>query len=173
MTGKLTGTILIIVGLIILVVVALWLFSGIAEERLRASGALLGFALIIVLALPFLGVGAYMIVQGQREARELAEVEKEKKILNMVQTQGKVMLPNVAVELGATMTQVKNYIYDLVGKGLFTGYIDWQSSTLYAKEAGAMQSTKCPNCGGVRELVGKGVVKCPYCGAELFLPPGS
>jgi DNA-directed RNA polymerase subunit RPC12/RpoP len=70
------------------------------------------------------------------------------------------------------MAQVKNYIYDLVGKGLFTGYIDWQSSTLYAKEAGAMQSTKCPNCGGVRELVGKGVVKCPYCGAELFLPPG-
>ena len=178
MTGKLTGTIIITAGLVMLACFSFWILSGLAEAQitesgLRLSGALLGLAGILILALPFLGVGAYMIVQGQREARELAEVEKEKKILNMVQTQGKVMLPNVAVELGASMAQVKNYIYDLVGKGLFTGYIDWQSSTLYAKEAGAMQSTKCPNCGGVRELVGKGVVKCPYCGAELFLPPSS
>jgi DNA-directed RNA polymerase subunit RPC12/RpoP len=32
-----------------------------------------------------------------------------------------------------------------------------------------MKTTKCPNCGGEREVVGKGVVKCPYCGSELFV----
>ena len=27
----------------------------------------------------------------------------------------------------------------------------------------------CPNCGGQLELGGKGIIKCPYCGAEIFL----
>ncbi len=29
--------------------------------------------------------------------------------------------------------------------------------------------TTCPNCGGQLELGGKGIIKCPYCGAEIFL----
>jgi ribosomal protein L37AE/L43A len=64
---------------------------------------------------------------------------------------------------------VQSYLYDLVGKGLFTGYVDWKRSILYAREAAQMQQSTCPNCGGRREIVGKGVVRCAYCGAELFL----
>jgi DNA-directed RNA polymerase subunit RPC12/RpoP len=79
------------------------------------------------------------------------------------------MISSAAIELGLNRDQVKNYIYDLVNKGLFTGYIDWKSGTLYAKEAAEMQTNKCPNCGAPRELVGKGIVKCEYCGAELFV----
>jgi len=88
----------------------------------------------------------------------------------MVLTQGKVQLPLAAVEMNVSLDQLKAYVYDLVDKGLFTGYIDWKSSTLYAADAAKMETTTCPNCGGKRELVGKGVVKCPFCGAELFLP---
>ena len=74
----------------------------------------------------------------------MAEVEKEKKILNMVSVQGKVSLSTLALELKATLDQVKNWIYDLVGKGLFTGYIDWKSGTLFAKDAGACRAPSAP-----------------------------
>ena len=96
-------------------------------------------------------------------------MEKEKRILNMVQTQGQIKVAEVALEMRLTLDQVKAYIYDLVGKGLLSGYINWDDGILYARDAKEMQTTKCPNCGGEREVVGKGVVKCPYCGTELFL----
>ena len=87
----------------------------------------------------------------------------------MGQSQGRVRVSDVALELNASRDQVRDYIYDLVGKGLFTGYIDWKEGVLYAKEAAEMETNKCPNCGAAREFVGKGIVKCEYCGAELFL----
>ena len=52
-----------------------------------------------------------------------------------------------------------------------SGYIDWEKMTFYSEEASAVGSNQCPNCGGVREFVGKGVIKCPYCGVSLFIPP--
>lgn len=170
MSGKIVGIILILVGLSICLVGSLFLGSGFAAGKTDLPATILGFALLLViLVLPLVSGGAFLTIKGQQEAKALAEMEKERKILNMVQTQGKVVLSSVALELQCSMDQVKNYIYDLVGKGLFTGYIDWQSGILYAKDAASMQTTKCPNCGGIRELVGKGVVKCPYCGAELFI----
>jgi hypothetical protein len=170
MTGKALGILLILAGLGIGLILVVWLASGMLTGGLQITGVILGAALVFIfLVLPLVGVGAFLALQGQREAAAMAEVEKEKKILNMVSVQGKVTLSTVVLETRSTLEEVRNDIYDLVGKGLFTGYIDWKSSTLYAKDAGSMQSTKCPNCGGERELVGKGVVKCPYCGAELFI----
>jgi tRNA(Ile2) C34 agmatinyltransferase TiaS len=59
-------------------------------------------------------------------------------------------------------------VYDLVGKGLFSGYINWNEGVLYAQQASAMRR-KCPNCGGAIELAGRGTFACPYCGSELLL----
>lgn len=167
--GRTVGIIMIAVGTIIGVAIGLWLLAGLTEGTLRASGFALGFVGILVLALPLFGVGAFLFVRGQAEAREFAEVEKERQILNMVQTQGKLRVADVALEMNLTRDQVKNYIYDLVGKGLFTGYINWDDGVLYARQASEMRTNKCPNCGATRELVGKGIVRCEYCGSELFL----
>lgn len=167
--GKTVGVILIVVAVVILLVAGLFLLSGVSEGRLRGSGFLLGFGLALVLALPLLAGGVFVFVRGQSETQEFAEVEKEKRILNMVQTRGQLNVSDVAIEMKLTRDQVKGYIYDLVGKGLFTGYINWDEGVLYARQAAEMRTTKCPNCGGVREVVGKGIVKCPYCGSELFL----
>ena len=63
---------------------------------------------------------------------------------------------------------------DLVGKGLFTGYVDWKAGRLISQDATLLANKirdtgKCPNCGAPLSLAGKGLVKCEYCGAEYFL----
>jgi ribosomal protein L37AE/L43A len=121
--------------------------------------------------------GVYFLVSGQSETRSYAEVEKEKQVLNAVQTQGEVRIANLAIEMNTTAEQIKRYVYDLVGKGLFTGYVDWKAGKLISQDAGALAKTirdtgKCPNCGAALSLAGKGLVKCDYCGAEFFLTPG-
>ena len=65
--------------------------------------------------------------------------------------------------------KVKEYVYDLVEKKLFTGYIDWNDGELISIDAAKIETNKCPRCGGELELAGKGVVECPYCGTEIFL----
>jgi DNA-directed RNA polymerase subunit RPC12/RpoP len=61
-------------------------------------------------------------------------------------------------------------VRDLVGKNLFSGAINWKDGILYSKQASELKADrKCPNCGGQLELVGKGVIECPFCGSEVFL----
>lgn len=168
-TGKAIGLILVVIGVLIGLVAALFFGSGYASGR-AVSAMILGFGLVFVaVVLPLIGVGGFLFVKGRQEAAAFAEVEKEKKVLNMVLTQGQVRVAEVALELNATHDQVKNWIYDLVGKGLFTGYINWDEGILYSKQASELKTNKCPNCGGELELAGKGVVSCPYCGTEIFL----
>ena len=169
-SGKTIGMIMIVAGIAIALVAALFFGSGCTSGRATTSAMILGFGLVfIVVVLPLVAAGGFMFVKGRQEAAAFAEVEKEKRVLNMVLTQGQVQVAEAALELNATRDQVKEWIYDLVGKGLFTGYINWDEGILYSKQASEMGTNKCPNCGGQLELAGKGVVGCPYCGTEIFL----
>jgi hypothetical protein len=167
-TGKTVGTILIFIGLVIAALGILWGLANLGGE-LETSGFVLVVGLSIVIALPFLGVGAYLIVQGRSEEAQMAEVQKEKQLLNMVATQGEVSIGEAALELDVSRDQIKAWVYDLVGKGLFSGYINWDDGLLISRRAAELRGNKCPNCGGQVELSGKGVVSCPYCGSEIFL----
>ena len=168
-SGKTIGMIMIVAGIAIALVAALFFGSGAASGRTGAA-MILGFGLVfVVVVLPLVGVGGFLLVKGRQEAATFAELEKEKKVLNMVLSQGQVRVAEVALELNATRDQVKDWVYDLVGKGLFTGYIKWDEGILYSKQASELKTNKCPNCGGQLELAGKGVVGCPYCGTEIFL----
>jgi len=167
--GKTVGCILVATALIIMLVAAIWLFSGLSEGKVEWTGFLLGLVLVGLLTLPLLGGGAFLLVRGRGEVQQFAKAKEQKKILNIIQTQGQVNVAELAIEMDLTRDQIKDYIYDLVGKGLFIGYINWNEGVLYARQASEMRTTKCPNCGGVREVVGKGIVMCPYCGSELFL----
>ena len=168
-SGKTIGIIMIVAGIAIALVATLFFASGAASGRMP-SAMILGFGLVFVaVVLPLLGVGGFLFVKGRQEAAAFAEIEKEKKVLNMVLAQGQVRVSEIALELNATRDQVKEWIYDLVGKGLFTGYINWDEGILYSRQASEMGTSKCPNCGGELELAGKGVVRCPYCGTEIFL----
>lgn len=167
--GKTLGLVLIAVGLVIGLLLVAWLGTSLASGSLGSGGFVLGLVLAAVLVLPFLSVGTIILVRGRAESRDYARVAQERKLLNMVLARGQLAVSDAALELDATRDQVKQYLYDLVGKGLFTGYINWEDGVLYARDAATMRTTKCPNCGGVRGMVGKGVVRCPYCGSELFL----
>jgi DNA-directed RNA polymerase subunit RPC12/RpoP len=174
--GRTIGIILIVAGVLICGVVSLFMGIGALAAGegpgVSRAGAVLGIALLGVV--PFLilgGVGVFLFIKGGQEAVEMADVREKERLMGMVQAAGKVSLANAAIELKMTRDQVKNAILDLVNQGLFSGYINWQEQMFYSKDLSQMQSTKCPNCGGQREAVGKGLVKCPYCGVELFLPP--
>jgi hypothetical protein len=173
-SGKTVGAILIGIGVVIFLAVSIFISSGtgIGTGEVNAAGATIGIVLFGVLPLLLLGGGGlYLFRRGQGEEREMAEVRKKERLLGIIQAQGKVSLGTMMIESKMSRDDVKTAIYDLVNLGLFSGYIDWQSQTFYSQDASRVGSNKCPNCGGVRELVGKGVVKCPYCGVELFIPP--
>jgi hypothetical protein len=171
-SGKTIGVILIVVGLAICALVSLFIGSGLATAQTSVPGLILGIGAFGVLPLLLLGgVGLFLFFRGSQEAQELGVVRQKERLLGMIQAQGKVTLNTIMVEQHLSREQVQNYIYELVQQGLFSGYIDWNSATFFSQDAGRVGSNKCPNCGGVREVVGKGIVKCPYCGVELFIPP--
>lgn len=169
--GKTMGMILIAVGVSILLLVAAFLGSGLASGDLGVSGAILGISLFGALPmLIFVGAGIFLLVKGRAEAADMDRVRQQERLLGLIQARGQVAMPTVMLEMKMSREDLSNAIYELVNLGLFAGYIDWEAQTFYSSDASQVGSNKCPNCGGVRELVGKGIVRCPYCGVELFIP---
>lgn len=167
--SKLVGIIMMVAGAVIAVLVFAWLGAGIAQDELSTAGAILGVTLGFIIILPLILGGLYVFLRGRKEEAALADIRKERRILEMVQTQGKVNISDVVLELESSRDEVKAWIYDLVGKGLFSGYINWKDGVLYSREASLLKTDKCPNCGGQIELAGKGVSECPFCGTEIYL----
>lgn len=168
--GRTIGIILIGIGVIGCIILTVLMGSYVVEGSLPGSAAILGFALgAAVLILP-LAAGIFMIWKGGQEAAAGERAEKQRQLLNMVKTRGQVAISDLAIEMNASRDDVQAMLHDLVGKGLFSGYVNWDEGTLYSRQASKLRERNtCEVCGGQLELAGHGVIRCPYCGTEYFL----
>jgi hypothetical protein len=166
-SGKLIGSILSGGGLLLLLAIGIWILLA---EGNTTGGRVLGLVLALLILSPIIAVGIYMLIRGGQEDKAMAHVAQQRKLLNIIKTKGQVSISDLTLELDSTFDQVQAWIYDLVGKGLFSGYINWEEGTLYSQQASHLQDeTRCKHCGGELSLAGKGVVRCPYCGTEYFI----
>ncbi|HEX5165113.1 MAG TPA: hypothetical protein VFV93_06940 [Thermomicrobiales bacterium] len=174
LTGRTAGIIMVVAGVLVGAVAVAWLASSLADDEsgLRLSGAVFGGALLfIVLVLPLLAGGIFLYIRGGAEARQFANAERQRKMLGIVESAGEISIADLALQIQGTRDSVRSDLYDLVSKGLFAGYVDWDRGILFARQASELRGKEnCPNCGGQLSLAGKGLVRCPYCGAEIFLP---
>lgn len=169
-SGKLVGTILIVVGFGIAVIAGLWLATQVSSGQLQSGGALVGGGLAFIPVALLVGFGIYLFVQGGKEAESESEMQKQRQLLDIVKSRGQVPVSDLALEMKTSVDSVKSMVHQLVGLQVFSGYINWDKGVLYSSDASNLRGLeKCKNCGGDIKLAGKGVVVCPFCGTEYFL----
>ncbi len=169
--GRILGIILIAGGIIVGIIITALMMVYRGEGSLTSGAAMLGWVLgIAVLVLPQLAVGAFLLWKGGQEAATAEKADKERELLNIVKSRGQVDIRDVAIEMQVSKDEVQEMIHDLVGMGLYSGYINWDEGVLYSSQASQLRElTECNHCGGQLELAGKGVIRCPFCGTEYFL----
>ena len=169
--GKNLGIVLIIGGLVVggIIVALMTVYRN--EGSLTSGAATLGIVLgLLVLSLPQLAFGAFLMLRGRAAAAVAATAGTQPQLLGMVKARGQVNMSDLALELQRPGDDVQRMLYELVNMGLYSGYINWAEGTLYSSQASELRELdRCKNCSGQLELAGKGVIRCPYCGTEYFL----
>ncbi len=170
--GKNLGTILIIGGIVVGIVIVGLMSVYRSEGSLTSGAATLGIVIgFLVLVLPQLGFGAYLLLRGRQDAAVAASAGKQRQMLGMIKARGQVNIADLAIDLRTSRDEVQRMVYELVNMGLYSGYVNWSEGTLYSSEASELRTLdRCKNCSGQLELAGKGVIRCPFCGTEYFLP---
>lgn len=88
----------------------------------------------------------------------------------LLTARARIPLSELARELEVPVPVLRAWIYRAVGAGGLRGYMDWKRGLIYSTDAQRLHGARaCPGCGGRLELVGRGVVQCPHCEAEIFL----
>lgn len=170
--GKTLGIILIIGGFVVGAIIVVLMNVYRIEGSLTAGAATLGIVIgLLVLSLPQLGFGFYLFMRDRQEAVVAESAGMQRQMLGMIKARGQVSIADLAIELRTSRDEVQRLLYELVNMGLYSGYINWTEGTLYSSEASELRNLdRCKNCSGQLELAGKGVIRCPFCGTEYFLP---
>jgi hypothetical protein len=169
-TGRLVGVLLLGAAVLACLLTLAVMVPRYLAQDVDLPALFLGLALGSFIVLPLAAGGVFMLVRGRQDVQTEAVAQKQRRLLDMVTTRGQVAISDAAVEMQVPRDEVKNWVYRLVGLGVFTGYINWDDGVLYSAQASQLRDlTNCKKCGGEVQLAGKGVVRCPYCGTEYFL----
>jgi hypothetical protein len=168
---RLLGIILGVVGLGVALIAGLWLASQVSAGALTSGGAIVGAAFAFIPVALLLGFGVYFFNRGAIEVLDETMMQKQRRLLDIVKSRGKVNVSELAIEMQLTADAVRDMVHQLVGLQVFSGYVNWQDGVLYSDEAANLRElNNCRNCGGEITLVGRGVIACRFCGTEYFLP---
>jgi hypothetical protein len=137
---------------------------------LETGGAVMGFILMAIVLTPIIGVGVFLVFRGKQETITDQDARQQRQLLDMVTTRGQLRISDAVIELKSNRDQVQKWVYNLVGLGVFSGYVNWDDGVLYSAQASKLRElTECKRCGGKVELSGKGIIRCAYCGTEYYL----
>ncbi len=92
-------------------------------------------------------------------------------LLGMIETQGHSKDVDLAKEIELPVEVVRVWIYELAGKGRFSGSVHWPD--VWSGSAAALGGGACPGCGGTLSPAGKNRLACAHCGTERFVLPGA
>ncbi len=100
-----------------------------------------------------------------------ALIEKKRLMRTAVQARGQVRFTDLSSELSVPVELIQQWAHGLANDPAFSGFIDWRTQTLNSVEAERLsQHPSCPACGGSLTIAGQGIIRCPYCATEIFLP---
>src|SRR4051812_9145570 len=111
--NRASGIILIVVGIVVGLDAAAWIFTNASLEP-SARILTLGLVLLVIVA-PLVGGGIYLTVQGRGEAKQQYDAGLQRKLLNIVQSRGSVPIDDVALEMQQPKDAIRNMLYSLVG----------------------------------------------------------
>jgi hypothetical protein len=113
---------------------------------------------------------AFLDVEYQRVYSAAALSEKQRRLLAMINTQGRAALGSLAGELNVSQDMLRQWIYSLAQRGQLHGFADWAEGVVYSQDVKQILAQNlCPHCGGKLDVAGKGLIQCEFCAAEMFL----
>lgn len=164
------GLAFLLVGVGLCIVAAWWVRSMGSSDTASSHGWL---KLLLAGGIPlgaFGTIGIALLHKGYGEEAELRKIQRRERLLSQLERVGKVNLRTWMSEFRFSRTEMIHLLLEHVAQGQVTGYVDWSTGVFYARDAERVGSNTCPHCGGVRETVGRGLVVCPHCQAELLVP---
>ncbi|HEU5423384.1 MAG TPA: hypothetical protein VFU72_07590, partial [Nitrolancea sp.] len=99
-SSRVVGVLLTAAGVVLGLGIFAWLIVSSREAAGgKSGGAVLGGVLALAcIILPLLAGGILLMLRGQAEVKDYGEVQKERAVLNMVETRGQVKISDIALE---------------------------------------------------------------------------
>ena len=95
--------------------------------------------------------------------------EQQRQLLEWLNLRGHLRIEELARLLKTSPATVIDWLYQLVQRGQFNGYINWGKNLIYAADARKIGAdSQCPSCGGALAPGGHGRIVCLHCGSELL-----
>lgn len=96
--------------------------------------------------------------------------QKQNQIGSFIQAQGQIRFHDLSREMKVPEQLLRDWLYQMVRLGHFSGYVDWENDTVYSRQRDELlQQQTCPNCAAELKIAGQGIIGCEFCQAEIFV----